>query len=317
MRPLRHQFIWPVLGVTVLALLAMSLVPVIVIVQKGGGAFTAGWSPSRKEQGVDAYRGLGAWVDLWDARAWRDPAATVSDMNSHGVNTIYIETATAKSATGLVNPSALRTFITEAHARHMYVVAWYFPSMKPGSVDYGRVVQTVEFKTGDGQRFDSVALDIESSDVKPFGARNRGLAALSRMIRNRVGPSYPLGAIIPPPVGLEKKTGFWDIFPYATVAESYDVILPMAYYTYHVHTAAQTRADVIANMRLLRAQPGCSKIPVHLIGGIAGSSSSAEVRQFARAARTTGCIGASLYDWVGTNDAKWRELEAVWAARAR
>ena len=29
---------------------------------------------------VDAYRGLASWVDIYDTRAWRDPAAAVSDM---------------------------------------------------------------------------------------------------------------------------------------------------------------------------------------------------------------------------------------------
>ena len=312
MRPFLQRFIWPILGVTTLVLVVATLIAGAALLRKTGvGDFSA--TPAQAGRKLDAYTGLGAWVDLWDASAWRVPAGAVRDMASHGVRTLYIETATAKTPSGIPNPPALSEFVTQAHARHMYVVAWYLPSLKGDSVDFERVMQAVDFRTVDGQKFDSVALDIESTAVKSFDVRNRNLAALSRQVRRRVGGSYPLGGIIPSPVGLRKKTGFWDVFPYSTIAESYDVVLPMGYYTYHGHTSAQARADVAANMRILRAQRGCSRIPVHLIGGIAGLSSAAQVGAFARAARDSGCIGASIYDWAGTNDAKWRELARVWA----
>ena len=178
-------------------------------------------------------------------------------------------------------------------------------------------MQAVEFRTDDGQMFDSFALDIESTAVKPLSKRNLALAELSARIREAVGPDYVLGGIIPSPVGLTKQTGFWDVFPYGDVAETYDVLLPMAYYTFHGHTAAQARDDALASMRILREQPGCSEVPVHLIGGIAGKSSAAEVKAFAQAARETGCIGASLYDWAGMSAARWRALSAGWKSGAK
>ncbi len=238
-------------------------------------------------------------------------------MASHGVRTIYIQTGNSRSSRAISNPSAMREFITEAHARDMFVVAWYLPNLRADSDDFERVVQAIEFKTADGQTFDSFALDIESTAVKPISRRNRALAELSRRIRDRVGPDYPLGGIIPSPVGLKKQTGFWDVFPYADVAETYDVLLPMAYYTFHGHTAAQARTDALASMRILRAQPGCSDVPVHLIGGIASKSTAAEVKAFARAARETGCVGASIYDWAGMSAARWRALGAGWKAGAQ
>ena len=266
---------------------------------------------------LDAYRGIASWVDLFDTKAWRDPTAVVDDMANHGVRTIFVETATARSSTGLVHPVALGTFITEAHARDMYVVAWYPPHLRRGSVDYERIMQAIEFTTSDGQKFDSVALDIESTTVKTLKTRNRRIVNLSRRIRKEVGGDYPLGGIIPSPVGLLKQTGFWNVFPYTALAKSYDVFLPMSYYTFHVDDAKGAYADTKASMRILRAQPGCSEIPVHIIGGLAGPTSPAQVRQFAIAARETGCIGVSLYDWVGMNKAKWRAQEAGWREGAR
>ncbi len=198
----------------------------------------------------------------------------------------------------------------------MFVVAWYLPNLRADSDDFERVVQAIEFKTADGQTFDSFALDIESTAVKPIAdATARWLTCPANP--RQVGPDYALGGIIPSPVGLKKQTGFWDVFPYADVAETYDVLLPMAYYTFHGQTAAQAREDAIASMRILRAQPGCSEVPVHLIGGIAGKSSAAEVKAFARAARETGSVGVSIYDWAGMSTARWRALGAGWKAGAK
>ena len=260
---------------------------------------------------LEAYRGLGSWIDIYDTRAWQDPAAAVRDLSARGVRTLFIETANFSAKTDIVYPDQLRAFISEAHARHMYVVAWYLPNMSADPLDYSRVVQAIDLTTADGQRFDSFALDIESSAVKPDALRNQGLAALSARIRSHVGPKYPLGAIIPSPYGLSLKKGSWNDFPYQAIAGTYDVFVPMDYYTYHAANAAQAYDITTSCMRVIRAQPGCSTIPVHMIGGIAEKSSPEEVQQFVRASRETGCIGASLYGWAGTTEPGWQEMAPV------
>jgi hypothetical protein len=260
---------------------------------------------------LDAYRGLGSWVDIYDAKAWRDPAATVSDMASHGVRTLFIETGNSRSSTDIFNPTALATFIRECHARNMRVVAWFLPDLKPGAPDYSRIAQAIAFTTSDGQKFDSFALDIESTAVSSEAARNRSLEALTKRIRSLVGPSYALGAIIPSPVGLAKKAGYWNDFPYTMIAGYYDVFVPMAYYTYHGSTATAAGADALNNVRILHAQKGCATVPIHMIGGISDDSSTAEVRAFVSAVLQTQCFGASLYGWVGTTAADWSALQAI------
>ena len=260
---------------------------------------------------LDAYHGLGTWVDLYDSRAWANPSAAVADMAAHGVRTLYIETSNYHSSDAIMNPTGLAAFIDQAHARGIRVVAWYLPDLKANSIDYARISRAVSFTTPDGQKFDSFALDIEATVVGSETQRNQNLAALSQQIRALVGPAYPLGAIIPSPVGLAKKSGYWNNFPYASLPQNYDVIVPMAYYTYHAKGAAPVYADASANMRILRAQPNCSAIPVHMIGGIAEKSSAAEVAAFVRATREGGCVGASLYGWPGTSAADWRALQSV------
>jgi hypothetical protein len=85
----------------------------------------------------------------------------------------------------------------------------------------------------------------------------------------------------------------------------------MGYYTYHGKGADAAYADAKENVRLLRAEPGCATVPVHLIGGLAGKTTATETAAFVRACADTKCIGAGLYDWVGTGTAEWKALGAV------
>lgn len=261
---------------------------------------------------LEAYRGLGSWIDIYDGRAWNNPAATVRDMSRHGVRTLFIETGNFHSGPPIHRPRALAKFIREAHARDMRVVAWYLPSMKHVGTDHKRALAAVRFRTSDGQTFDSFALDIESNAVASIKVRNAALKKLSKRIRASVGPAYPLGAIIPNVVSLNLGSrGIWPSFPYATVARYYDVLLPMEYYTANGGGASAARADAAANMRTLGKQKSCSKMPVHLIGGLAEDSSPSEVRAFVRVTQRTKCIGASMYGWVGTTSGQWKQLKAV------
>ncbi len=258
-----------------------------------------------------AYQGLGSWVDIYDDSAWRDPAATVADMAKHGVRTLHIETGNSRSSGQLFKPAELKQFITEAHARDMRVVAWYLPDLKDLDKDFGRIDAAIKLTTADGQKFDSFELDIESGAVTPESKRNRALLTLSTRIRDSVGPAYPLGAIIPSPVGLSRKGSYWSTFPYSDLARIYDVFVPMGYYTYHGDGAKLALSDTLGNARILRAQKGCSAVPIHMIGGEAEKSSAAEVAAFVRGVREARCIGASLYGWAGTKPAHWQELTAV------
>jgi len=255
-----------------------------------------------------AYHGLGSWVDIYDAKAWKNPRAAVADMASHGVKTLYLETSNSRSTFALKDTASISAFIEEAHSHQMKVVAWYLPDLTKPATDFYRVSQAINFTTPQGQKFDSFALDIESSAIKSENTRNRLMDALSLRIRALVGTSYPLGGIIPSPVGLAKKAGYWNAFPYSSVARTYDVLLPMGYYTYHGKTASAAYTDARNNVRIIRAQAGCATIPIHLIGGLAENSSAAEVKSFVTAEREGGCIGASLYSWPGTTAADWAAL---------
>ncbi len=61
--------------------------------------------------------------------------------------------------------------------------------------------------------------------------RNRRLIELSRRFREEL-PGPALGAIVYPPVLFEEiRPDFWPRFPWKELAESYDVWLPMLYWS--------------------------------------------------------------------------------------
>jgi hypothetical protein len=260
---------------------------------------------------VNVYRGLGSWVDLFDDKAWNDPAAVVADLAAHRVRTLYIETSNYSWSTALSRPALLDAFIRACHARHISVVAWYLPALTDLTKDFQRTMAAIRYRTPDGQKFDSFALDIEASLVKPVTLRNSRLVDFSQKIRRTVGSAYPLGAIIPSPVGMSKNATYWPVFPYMQLARIYDVFVPMGYYTYHGSGYANAYSDTRGNVQVLRDKTKGMAIRIHMIGGISNSSTVAEVRAFVRAERETGCLGASLYGWPGTNYAHWIQLSTV------
>ena len=193
MSPSSKRVVAPTVGVVALVLIAATPQS-----RSPAPGATTGLQPhGRNRPTASALPGLGTWVDLWDAKAWRDPAAAVKDMADHGVRTIYIQTGSARSSAASRTPRRCAEFITEAHARDMFVVAWYLPNLKTDSDDSERVVQAIDFTTADGQTFDSFALDIESTAVKPFSQRNRNLAELSRRIRDTSVPTTRSAASSP------------------------------------------------------------------------------------------------------------------------
>jgi hypothetical protein len=294
-----------VVGIALLVL-ALSIAPVM-LARRGVPAAAPVAAPDR----LDAYRGLGTWVSIYDSRAWADPEAAVADMAGHGVRTLFLQTGNSNSTGIVYDPAGQERFIRAAHARGMKVVAWYLPEMVDMARDFDRITRAIGLLTSDGQAFDSFALDIESTKIHPIAARNAALAVLTAKLRGLVGPSYVLGGIVPSPVGIAKRTGFWNDFPYGFVATHFDVLLPMGYYTYHGKGPIAAAGDVVESVGRIRVQPGAADVPIHMIGGLAAKTTPAEVRAFADAVVAKDCIGASIYSWSGTTADEWKALQGV------
>ena len=262
---------------------------------------------------LTAYEGLGSWVDLFDRSPWRNPSWTVRKMHARGVRTIYLQTATYGSPAPVVYPKKVAEFIASAHRRDMTVVGWSVPSFRTPEKDFWRARAGATFRTGQGERFDSFALDIEADIVKNIWLRNHRLIVLSNKLRKVVGPDYPLGAIIP-----DTHSLYWPDFPYKEVARRYQVMIPMAYSTFRTHGYKGVRNYTASNIRTIRKETGDPRTPVHVIGGIADDVGVPAAKGFVRAIKDHRALGASLYDFPITSEKTWKALKAIPVpARAR
>ncbi|HEX2069962.1 MAG TPA: hypothetical protein VHH54_07150, partial [Actinomycetota bacterium] len=150
------------------------------------------------------YEGLGAWVDVYDPTVWRHAADAVRQMDAHGVQTLFLETSSWRIPHDIYRPKTVNVFLTEAHRRGMQVVAWYVPDFRDLKRDFRRSMAAIKFRTPNGQKFDSFALDIESFEVRDVAQRSARLLDLSARIRKAVGRDYPLGAIVISPVATHR-----------------------------------------------------------------------------------------------------------------
>jgi hypothetical protein len=259
---------------------------------------------------LSAYTGLGTWVDLYDPHVLAHPESAVAAMAKHGVRTLFLETSNYEMRKDVVRPDRVDRFIEVAHANGLQIVAWYLPSLTDVNRDLRRSLAAVNYTTSTGEQFDSFGLDIEATLVHSPSKRNARLLLLSKRLRAAVPNELALGAIVPSPRGMELLPRYWPRFPLAQLARSFDVFLPMGYFTYRPHYPGGSAAYTLTNITLLREGTGDPALPVHPIGGIAGSATPSQVRGFERAARMGAAIGSSLYDFAGTTSRQWTQLQA-------
>jgi hypothetical protein len=260
---------------------------------------------------IGMYAGLGSWIDIYDSRAWHHPKATVKSMHAHGVRTLYLQTSNFSRSRAIMYRDQTMRFINMAHRLGIKVVAWYLPGLKQPDLEFQRSMAAIDLRTREGETFDSFAMDIESPAVQPPAERTRRLLALSARIRATVGQNYRLGAIIPSPRGMQKHPGYWPDFPYQQLMATYDVFLPMTYFTWRVSGLAGARRYSTMCINIIRRETGDPNVPIHIIGGISNDATTPETRGFVGAVRQEHVWGASYYGFAGTTRAQWRELRRV------
>lgn len=299
----------------------VALLLVAALVGCSGAATHAARRAKQPDDPLVAFRGLGTWVDVYDyvpafQKPGETPAVTVDslrDMARLGVRTLYLQSAQddRRAEGDVVAPGLVGAFLVAAHSAGLRVVAWYLPHFADVAADLRRIVALRDFRSH-GQRFDALALDIEwTDDVPDATIRNPRLVQLSTEARAALGREA-LGAIVLPPVLLEQvNPNLWPSFPWRSLAGSYDVWLPMSYWTLRSSTSpyrdpARYTTD---NLTRLRADVG-RDAPVHPIGGIADAASARDDVAFVDASRASGAIGWSMYDFDTTRSDAWPRLRA-------
>ncbi len=277
--------------------------------------------PLPPERDVSAYRGLGAWVDAFDyGPAYHRPREgpllvpdDLDDMAARGVGTVFLQAARLdeRSPEGIVDRELVAAFLARAHDNGMQVVGWYLPKFADVEADLANLRLIRDFDV-DGHRFDGLAVDIEyRKDVPDHAERNRRLLDLSRRLREEA-PGEALGAIVYPPVLFDEiRPSFWPGFPWTELAESYDVWLPMVYWT-EIAREAPFYGDgyryTEAGIRTLMAHLAGAPVLVHAVGGVADTATVADFEGFVRAVGEAGAFGLSMYDYRTTSDIGWELL---------
>lgn len=271
----------------------------------------AGPIPYFPPGGIEPYRGLGVWLDVLDwspsytsGRASVTPAA-VDRMADLGVQTIYIQTSRYNRTEDIIDPGVLGQFIDRAHARGLRIVAWYMPTHEDHETDVRRLIAAAALPV------DGICVNIESQNQPDIALRNERVLDLSYRLRAATGK--PMSAVVVPPVVTQiLNVNYWPNFPWQQLAGTYDVWMPMAYWTNR--TPASGWRDgyryIAENTTLIRTLTGRPDAAVHPVGGIANEVTVAEVDGMAQALVDTGAIGGSLYDYVTSSDPLWASLQA-------
>jgi hypothetical protein len=253
------------------------------------------------------YGGLGSWLDIYAGSSWSNPSAVVARARQEGVQTLYLQTSNYSRSADVMHPAQLSQFVDAAHAAGLNVVAWYLPGFANARLDARRTLAAIHFRSRSGQAFDGFALDIEASIVPKVAERNARLLSLTRLLRRASPAGYPLGAIIPSPVGMRRHPHYWPAFPYTALARSFDAFLPMAYFSYYAHSSQAAYVYAHDVLRLLRAHIGDDEL-IHMIGGSARAIPAATLAGFVRAVSDCGAEGISQYAFPETSAANWAVL---------
>jgi hypothetical protein len=261
---------------------------------------------------TEPYEGLGTWIDIYDTDVWEHPVHAVRSMAAHGIRTIYLQSSNYHRNRPFVHPEGVGAIVDAAHRRGLRVVAWYLPGFRDLRLDLHRALRTIRFETRRGNGFDSFALDIESAEVRRPSLRTVRLLRMSAAIRRAAGAGYPLGAIVASPDRLVRTDpSFWPGFPWRQLAETYDVLLPMTYYTYRVEGPRAAGRYTAQSVRIIRRQTSGLKVPIHVVGGISFDATGPETQGFVQTIQERDVIGASYYTFPGITLDQWEALSAL------
>jgi hypothetical protein len=268
-------------------------------------AVLASQASAASVRSMHAFSGAGTWISIYDTHALNHPERVVARLKAHRIHTLFLETSNDRQRRGVKRPVAVARFLDAAHRAHIKVVGWYVPGFYAPVADIHRALQGARFHSPSGQGFDAFALDIESTKVRDLGVRTARALRVARAVRVGMAHGKALGAVTIDPAGGR----YWNGYPFARLARSVQVFLPMEYFTYRTsgprHVAAYSRA----NVRLVRRLAADRTVPVHPIGGDAGDASMPELRAFLHASKNE--LGVSLWEYGNTTTGQLRALAAI------
>lgn len=257
---------------------------------------------------LDPYRGLGAWVDVFDYDPATQPTqgsappldpAQASSVHAAGSRTLFLQLARTGGSGNLVDRGVLADWLAEADDAGLEVVGWYAPSLVDVEADIARLRAMLDLEV-DGRRLDGLAVAFEITDVIDPDDRSDRARQLATALGEAAGDA-PLGAIVlPPPLLEDVNPELWPHFPWADLSTTFDVWLPMVSWTFREGDLADPGVFAHRTVQRLEALVG-PDAQVHVIGGVAHSVDAGDLDAFVEAIRDIQPWGASVYDHASTS----------------
>jgi len=245
--------------------------------------------------------GTGMWIYQWHKTNGGSANAIVARAKQVGLSTLFVRTGSSWDGfTG----GHLGSLLRATRGTDVHVVAWDFPSLRHPVRDAHRLARAARFHRGtNGPHVAAVAPDIETPAEGTFNAAWRVRQYLRVLNRH-----LPKGVTILATVPWPSRYRLAD-YPYRTVAQGSDVLVPMAYW--YNNRPREVTARSISYLRRFNkpVQPVGQGYDGKLdVPSLRHNRLAREVPVFFRTAHSKGARAVSIWSWQSAPHATWRAL---------
>jgi len=257
-------------------------------------------------------RGTGMWL-TYPLLRQTSAAVLVATARGAGLSHLYVEVGI--SGAGFYGAPGLAALLPAAHHAGLAVIAWVYPYLRDLPADLALSVAAARYVAPSGDRPDGLIADVEENMSE--GA----VHTYGQLLRAALGRGELMAIATYPPQSLPGAA-----YPFASAALSWDVIMPMDYWhtSPRRYSAAEVYQYVRESVAAIRARTRPA-MPVAVIGQMFDVFSdrpgpqtpgAAEILACAAAARDSGSLGVSFFEWRHASAEGWRLLAALPALAA-
>ena len=253
---------------------------------KGSGGAATGRDA---DEAGEVYGGLGTWIDIYDDEAWGTRSRPSDRWSTTACARCTCRRRTTRGTRRSSIPRASRPSSTPPGGT---TSAWS-PGTCRGSATSSSTCTGRSARSSSGPRTGAGSTRSRSTS-SPGGAQPVGPdPAAARALRadpSRGGDRVPARRDRRVPHRLKvADPGFWPSFPWRRLAGTYDVFLPMTYYTYRVHGPRLASWYTAQSVQIIRQETSGLQVPIHVVGGISFDATGGETRGFVQTVRRARC----------------------------
>jgi hypothetical protein len=247
------------------------------------GALFAPLSSTAANRGPEGLAdGGGIWVNMWNYPQ-SDFEKYCQDLHARGIRNVFIQTSRSNTD-AIVHPELLGQLIDACHLYKIRILAWSFAELSNPASDADKMIAAARFTSPKGQHVDALACNLEKNlDQAP-------VESYSKRIRDAVGPSFPMIAVVYSPLNLAPQVAH---IPWKTLDRYFDVLAPMNYWN-SKYKKLDPYDYTISTIQAIREKVGRPDVEIHVIGDGMGTHADS-INQFFKACQDAEATTASLY----------------------